>query len=144
MRAWLDSEAPGSGHQGYPVVDDAGRVLGVLTRKDLLARGADPSAALVALLRRPAACVRADAPLDDALRTMAALDIGRLPVLAADGSAALVGMITRSDLLGAWRARLRERYEAEPANPSRPARGASHVPGTGRAAEGDALRGRPE
>ncbi len=119
VRAWLDTDAPGSRHQGYPVVDDAGRVLGVLTRKDLYANGADGGAALRELLRRPATCVSADASLDDARHMMAALDIGRLPVLAADGSGALVGMLTRSDLLSAWRERLRERYEAEPASTSR-------------------------
>ena len=119
VRAWLDTDAPGSAHQGYPVVDAEGRVLGVLTRKDLFARAAEPAAALRALLHRPATCIAEDASLDDARRTMAALDIGRLPVLAADGSGALVGMLTRSDLLKAWRERLRERYEAEPVSTSR-------------------------
>ncbi len=113
VRAWLDTEAPGSHHQGYPVVDAEGRVLGVLTRKDLHRHDADATKPVGALLRRSAVCVGAGDRMDEARRRMAALDIGRLPVLAEDGSGRLVGMITRSDLLGAYRDRLRERFEPE-------------------------------
>lgn len=51
--------------------------------------------------------------MDEARRRMATFDIGRLPVLAEDGTGRLVGMITRSDLLRAYRDRLRERFEPE-------------------------------
>ena len=35
IRKWVDSDAPGSKHQGYPVVDHRNNVIGVLTRKDI-------------------------------------------------------------------------------------------------------------
>ena len=102
--AWLDSE-PEACHQGYPVVDARGSVLGVLTRKDLQRAVAQGGAGtLQALLHRAPVVVRADDTLHDALNLMVLHDIGRLPVVDDDG-ATLRGMLTRSDVLGAWRRR---------------------------------------
>ncbi len=118
IRGWLDSDPAASTHQGYPVLGDDGHLLGVLTRKDLFRRDADPRQPLRALLHRPPLYVLADDWLEEARRKMASGDVGRLPVLAADGSGRLVGMLTRSDLLRAYRDRLRERYETEDASSS--------------------------
>ncbi len=100
--AWLDSE-PQACHQGYPVVDAQGCVLGVLTRRDLQ-RASAGDATLQQLLQRAPVVVRADDTLHDALNLMVLHDIGRLPVVGDDGRT-LRGMLTRSDVLGAWRRR---------------------------------------
>jgi len=36
VRVWLDSGAPGTGHQGFPVLNAAGHLVGVVTRRQLL------------------------------------------------------------------------------------------------------------
>ncbi|OIQ94274.1 inosine-5'-monophosphate dehydrogenase [mine drainage metagenome] len=112
LRAWLDTEHPDSRHQGYPVVDAHGSVQGVLTGKDLFAHDADPAGEIGRLVRRPAVTIHADATLAEAMQKMAVWAIGRLPVLDdAQGGGELVGMLTRSDLLKAYREHLLDKLE---------------------------------
>jgi H+/Cl- antiporter ClcA len=98
-RDWLASGAQGSDHQGYPVVDAAGRIQGVLTRRDLLAPAAKGE--LRRLLRRPPVVVFVDSSLRQALDQMVRAGVGRLVVVDRDDPARPVGILTRSDLLGA-------------------------------------------
>ncbi len=114
-RMFVQSGAPGSAHQGYPVVDRAGALAGVVTRRDLLAPSADPAAPLAAVATRPAITVPADAPLREAVEVMVEADVGRLPVVDADGR--LAGMLTRSDVLRAHRRRIAERRRPGPRRP---------------------------
>ena len=108
LRVWLDSGEPGSTHQGYAVLDAQGHVLGLLTRKDVGAVAhADAATPLAALLRKPPVCIAAEESLAVALHHMLAHDIGRLPVVDTEGR--LVGILTRSDLLAAWRESLLDR-----------------------------------
>jgi H+/Cl- antiporter ClcA len=111
VRDWIGSRTAGSSHQGFPVLDGDATVLGVLTRRVLL----DPTVAadkrLAELLTRPPVVVYADNTLRDAADHMVNHDIGRLPVLDRE-TRRVVAMITRSDLLGAHRRRLREQRES--------------------------------
>ena len=111
VRAWLDTDAPGSRHLGYAVLGTDGALLGVLTRKNLYGAEVDAAQTLASLLRQPAVSVREDATLADAMHQLTAHDIGRLPVTAADGSDRLVGMLTRSDILAVWRERLLDQHQ---------------------------------
>jgi H+/Cl- antiporter ClcA/predicted transcriptional regulator len=102
---WMESAAPATRHQGFPVLDDDGRLLGVVTRRDLL----EPHAAqttVSALVRRPALVVQQDHSLRDAADHMVEAEVGRLVVV--DSANAVVGIITRSDLLAVHARRLRE------------------------------------
>ncbi|TNY27275.1 chloride channel protein [Fulvimonas soli] len=110
VRAWLAQENPANRHQGFPVLDEAGRLLGVVTRRDLLAAGADEAAGVGALLRRPPLVVREDHSLREAADHMVEADVGRLVVVGGDGR--MVGILTRGDLLAAHARRLREAREA--------------------------------
>jgi CBS domain-containing protein len=100
----------GSSHQGFPVLDEGGVLVGVLTRRVLL----DPSIAgerkLMELIRRHPTVVYDDNTLRDAADHMVRHEIGRLPVIER-ASGRLVAMVTRSDLLGAHRRRLRDTHE---------------------------------
>jgi H+/Cl- antiporter ClcA len=125
-RAWIASRAAGSAHQGFPVVDEGGKLLGVLTRRNLL----DPEAAgarpLADLLTRPPAAVFEDSSLREAADHMVREDVGRLPVVARGAPETVLGFITRGDLLAAHRSRLAAAHEATPGMfPSRRPRGAS-------------------
>jgi H+/Cl- antiporter ClcA len=105
VRGWLASDAPGTEHQGFPVVDRDGHLVGVITRRDIAAAPEGPLAALVA---RPAVVVYDDSSLRDAADRMALEDIGRLPVVTRAAPRTVVGILTRSDLVNAHRRRLRE------------------------------------
>jgi H+/Cl- antiporter ClcA len=111
-RAWLDSDAAGSGHQGFPLVDDAGHLIGVITRRDL--RTADPQASLRSLVRRAAIVIYEDCSLREAADVMAREHIGRLPVVARDSPRRPLGIITRSDLVGAHAPRLAQLQRQRP------------------------------
>ncbi|HET7042701.1 MAG TPA: chloride channel protein, partial [Gemmatimonadales bacterium] len=107
VRSWITSEAAPT-HQGFPVIDADGRVVGVLTRRDLLAPNANDAAPVRTLVHRAPVVVSGQHSLRDAADLMVQARVGRLPVLAEDGSGRIVGIITRSDLLAAHERRLDE------------------------------------
>jgi chloride channel protein, CIC family len=110
VRSWLESGAPGSDHQGFPVLDGSDRVMGVLTRRDLLRQPIEPATALATLLGRPLVPIAPGASLRQAADLMVRERIGRLPVVR-DGR--LVGIVTRSDLLEAHQHRLAREHHVE-------------------------------
>jgi CBS domain-containing protein len=108
-------------HQGYPVVDDQNRLLGVVTKADLLEEWMpsllDRSGADVAhhspiitfdLVGREPIMISPDATCRTAAEQMAAFDVGRLIVVAPSEPERVVGIVTRSDLL---KPRSRHAYE---------------------------------
>jgi CBS domain-containing protein len=106
VRRWLESHAPGSSHQGYPLVDDAGMLVGVLTRRDLIGSEESESVPLSALVRRAPVVVFSDNTLRDAADQMVRAAVGRLPVVERHAPRKVIGMISRSDLLSAHAGRL--------------------------------------
>jgi H+/Cl- antiporter ClcA/CBS domain-containing protein len=105
VRAWLEAAGEGSAHQGFPVVEEDGRLLGVITRKDLYARS-DAHVRIRELLHRPCIALHDEHSFRDAADVMAREKIGRLPILSRQAPSRLVGIITRSDLVEAHSARL--------------------------------------
>ncbi|HEX2303814.1 MAG TPA: CBS domain-containing protein [Gaiella sp.] len=94
------------------VVGDDGELLGVLTRKTLVARviaeGRDPNVALVGELAEPPYyTIDADTPLDEAFRFLEEQDAERVPVI---DQGRLVGVVSRAML----QRRLAEDEEAQP------------------------------
>ena len=113
VRAWLRSHAPGATHQGFPVVDARGDLLGVVTRRDLFGPDALDSMRVRELLRRPLAVVFEDNSLREVADHMVHEGVGRLPVVTRAKPRVAIGMISRSDLLAAHRARLDDSNIAE-------------------------------
>ncbi|HLK92960.1 MAG TPA: chloride channel protein [Polyangia bacterium] len=99
MRQWLASGVAGAGHQGYPVVDGAGRLVGLLTRRDLLAPEARGT--LRGLVKRPPVVITGETSLRQALDVMVRARVGRLVVVERADLRVPTGILTRSDLLGA-------------------------------------------
>ena len=106
VRRWLASGAPGSSHQGYPVVDESESLVGVLTRRDLIGSTEDDSTPLLALVRRVPVVVFTDNSLRDAADQMVRAGVGRLPVVERAAPRRVVGIVSRSDLLSAHADRL--------------------------------------
>ncbi|HKB78409.1 MAG TPA: chloride channel protein [Thermoanaerobaculia bacterium] len=93
-------------HQGFPVVDASGKVVGVVTRRDFA--GVPGETKLRQLVRRPPTVVYTDMTLRDAADHMIRENIGRLPVVDRSSPPRLVGILTRSDLLKAQVQRIEE------------------------------------
>jgi CBS domain-containing protein len=101
---------------GFPVVDDEGKVVGVVSESDLLAAGTphskrlafhrhhqDPSAAAPAaadLMTHPAVTIGSDEPVRRAAALMSARKLRRLPVV--DHGGRLVGILSRADVLSVF------------------------------------------
>jgi len=100
---WVVSQQKIDQHSAFPVVDVDGKVIGVLTGREILA-AENLDAPLVSLVTQEPIIIRPSMSLREAADLMAHLNVGRLPVLE---DAKLVGIITRSDLVGAHRSRLR-------------------------------------
>jgi CIC family chloride channel protein len=107
VRAWLASRAPGTTHQGFPVVDGAGRLIGVVTRRDLIGDAAAETP-LRQLLRRAPVVIHDDCSLREAADQMARARIGRLPVVSRSAPTTVIGIITRSDLVDVHARRLEQ------------------------------------
>jgi chloride channel protein, CIC family len=106
VRAWVNSGAGDTTHQGFPVVNDEGLLVGVVTRRDLLDPNQPDTAQVRDVIRRPPVVVYDDSSLRDAADHMVTEEVGRLPVVTRDASLTVIGIISRSDLLSAHRPRL--------------------------------------
>jgi CBS domain-containing protein len=110
----------GSRVSAFPVIDDDGKVIGVVSEADLLAKevlDADEAGTITAMLRRreqgttdgltardlmthPAVTVTPDDSVEQAARLMYTLRLKRLPVI--DHRGGLVGIISRTDVLAVY------------------------------------------
>jgi len=113
VRAWLASRSAGTSHQGFPVLDEAGHLVGVLTQRDLSA-ASDLDRPIHELVRRPPVFVSDDASLREAVDRMASERIGRLPLVSRASPARLLGIVTRSDIVDAHAHRLDD-HQPKPA-----------------------------
>jgi CBS domain-containing protein len=92
----------GGKHRTYPVVDGAGRPIGLVSRGDALrwrVEGGHPNETLGEHISDASvALVHADEIISNAVEIMLATDQGRLPVVDRD-TGALIGLLTRRDIL---------------------------------------------
>lgn len=108
VRRWLNSGRERAKHQGYPVLDDAGRVRGVITRRELLDPDKPGLTRIGDMLQRGPIVVFEDHSLRDASDLMVAENVGRLIVVQRNNPTHMVGMLTRSDVLAANAKRIHE------------------------------------
>jgi chloride channel protein, CIC family len=113
IQAWFKSRVAGTAHQGFPVNDREGRLVGVVTRRDIFDSKETDNAPLRKIIKRPVAVVFEDNSLREAADHMIAEGVGRLPVVAPDNPRKLTGWLTRSDLLLAHRRRLEDASHPE-------------------------------
>lgn len=103
VRNRFDTTASTS-HQGFPVLDADGLLVGVVTRRDLYA--ADGATTVADTVRRAPAVVYGDSTLRDAADLMVNEVVGRLPVVERHDPRRVIGVLSRSDLLTAHAPRL--------------------------------------
>ena len=91
--------------QEWPVVDDAGRLVGLVTRGDLvraLEREDSDGETLLDLGSRQLVVAHADELLEEATAKMIEHDIGRLPVVDRDDPGHIVGLLGRAGVMAVW------------------------------------------
>ena len=121
-----------SHHRGFPVVDDRGNLVGILTQSDVTdldAQELSPTEPISAAMTPQPIAVQIEDRLSDIRFLLSRYKLGRLPVL--EGQR-LVGIVTRSDLIRAESRRLGGEF-----NPQQPRRSVYAIyktrgPNTGR------------
>jgi chloride channel protein, CIC family len=113
VRDWIVSRAPGSGHQGYPVVDGEGSLVGVVTRRDLLDLELPVTSIVRELISRPPVVIYDDNSVREAADHMVREGVGRLPVVRREAPHKVVGVLSRSDVLGTHAKRLAAQGDAQ-------------------------------
>jgi CBS domain-containing protein len=113
LATWIRKREAGSQHQGFPVLDDAGRLMGMVLRREIL----DPTAVghpLRDLVKTAPAVVFGDSSLREAADHMVTEKVGRLPVVSRTDPRKVVGIVTRSDLIAVVARRLQAERRGEP------------------------------
>jgi CBS domain-containing protein len=108
-RNWLiDGMTHGgdAAHEAFPVVNEEGLLVGMLTRRDVLSSKSSHDVEIRTLITRTPAVVFDDNTLRDAADHMVLEDVGRLPVVTRENPRHVVGMLSRGDLVGAHAQRL--------------------------------------
>jgi H+/Cl- antiporter ClcA/CBS domain-containing protein len=108
LRTRINSGESAFSHQGFPVVDSAGILVGMVTRKDISNPSLPPTTRIRELLRRPPILVYDDLSLREAADHMVNHSVGRLPVIQRGKPGKVIGIITRGDILAAQRRRVDE------------------------------------
>jgi H+/Cl- antiporter ClcA/CBS domain-containing protein len=105
-RAWLHARGPGTRHTGFPVLDAAGALLGVVTRSEVFETETPADRPVGSLVSRPPLVIHERSTARAAADRMVRDGVGRLIVVRGDDATRAVGIVTRSDLLDAHTRRL--------------------------------------
>jgi H+/Cl- antiporter ClcA/predicted transcriptional regulator len=108
IREWLATNAKGTTHQGFPVLDERQTLVGVLTRRNLLDPAVSANQPLSKLIQRLPKFVYEDCTVRQAADHMVNHGIGRLPVVRRGTPPQVIGMVTRSDVLSVFQHGIRE------------------------------------
>lgn len=95
-------------HTAFPVLDDTDRLVGIISLSDIRRTPLEGrlERRVSAVMTRPVVAVPPMANLEEVTQIMSRRDIGRVPVIDPDGDDRLLGLVTRSNILNAYNARL--------------------------------------
>jgi CIC family chloride channel protein len=99
IRTWISSGDSRYQHQGFPVLDAAGKVKGLVTRRDLLETRHSKEQPVSSIIMKPAVVIDPRATLRQAATCMVEARVGRLVVTSPEAPGVVLGILTRRDLL---------------------------------------------
>lgn len=108
VREWLAGDTPETAHQGFPVTNEQGNLVGVITRREIADTSLPGERKIVEVLHQPVRYVYDDCTVRQAADHMVNHNIGRLPVVRRSLPHELVGIVTRSDILSVFQRRVRD------------------------------------
>ncbi len=103
-------------HTGFPVLDAEDRLVGMISLSDIRRTPLEGrlTKRVSQVMTRPVVAVGPETNVEEVLQIMSRRDIGRVPVIDPHGDDdRLLGLITRSNILNAYNARLLEREAGE-------------------------------
>ncbi|NOZ27456.1 MAG: CBS domain-containing protein [Chloroflexi bacterium] len=103
-------------HHGFPVLDEEGKLYGVVTLQDLeraTARAVQDDLRVRDICTTDVVVAYPDEPVWVVLKRMGVRDIGRLPVVDRDDPRRLLGMVRRSDIVRAYNIAITRRLELQ-------------------------------
>jgi chloride channel protein, CIC family len=104
-----------SRHQGMVVVDSAGKLVGIITRGDVLrALEQSPSTTVLEACSRNVVVTYADETLHEAAEKMLRYNVGRLPVVDRTDERRVVGYLGRPEIMAARLRKFNDEYVREP------------------------------
>ncbi|HEY9449335.1 MAG TPA: chloride channel protein [Gemmatimonadaceae bacterium] len=106
VRDWMAARDPDSMHQGFPVVDNEGNIMGVVTRRNILNLELEMDSRVKEIITRPPVIIYDTNTAREAADHMVREQVGRLPVVTRAEPRKLVGVVTRSDILATHARRL--------------------------------------
>jgi CBS domain-containing protein len=127
LRRVLDHDPVLGERQAWPLVDDSGALVGLVTRGDLV-RAIDTTegeATVLDIGARTLVVTFPDELLETALQRMSRAGVGRLPVVSRDEPTRLVGMLGRKGIASAYLAGLNDEDIREMGDTSRVVRDAA-------------------
>jgi CBS domain-containing protein len=103
-------------YAAYPVVNDKGVVIGIISQHDLLGistafqseSGPRRGPKISSVMTRPAITVKRNDNITNVIKIMVEKNIGRIPVV--DNSNVLIGIIDRSDIIRSFLKKMGETY----------------------------------
>ena len=114
LRERVASGDPAWTHQGYPIVNADGNLVGVVTLRDIHNPAHVSTQRIGDLIHRPPITINPDSSLREVANEMIRHDVGRLVVVDRAEPHRPIGMITRGDFLRAQRGTLDEWTRAQP------------------------------
>ncbi|WP_462272238.1 chloride channel protein [Methanohalophilus sp.] len=93
-----------SKHAGFPVLDNKGKLKGIVTLHDMRdkVKQGELEKPVTQIMTKDVATAYPDESLDIVLKRLAAHDVGRLPVVSRNDGTTLIGIITRSDIVKSY------------------------------------------
>ncbi len=113
VRSRITKGQTGSNYQGFPVLNDCGQLVGVVTRRDLLDPARMPTELVGDVTIKNHAVIFEDNTLSEANELMVRERVGRLPVVDHDNQGKVIGIISRRDIMSARHRRMDQEYQRQ-------------------------------